>query len=132
MGIITDDGNDKNSNTNSDDIKASEPMPKNDRKRDKLRAFVQSSWSYWSGSENDDDENDENAKKQKQKKSKSVKEYITNKLASQWMIEQDVIDIANIPSNEMIQLFFSKLQNGKNEILFSIKTHQKWIYSNKK
>merc|ERR1712228_506744 len=63
--------------------------------------------------------------KQKQKKSKSVKEYITNKLASQWMIEQDVIDIANIPSNEMIQLFFSKLQNGKNEILFSIKTASK-------
>ena len=41
------------------------------------------------------------------------------------MIEQDVIDISNIPTDDMIKLFASKLKNGKNEILFTIQTPSK-------
>ena len=44
---------------------------------------------------------------------------------SQWMIEQDVIDINNIPQMDKLKLLVDKLKYGKNDITFSIDTPSK-------
>eukprot|EP01084_Bolivina_argentea_P006300 11938_1 len=105
------------------------------RKRDKLKGFVNSSRSYWNGSSEAQTENknnnESNESKQsnttdniKHKKRHFAKNYM-NKLASKWMVEDNVIDINNIPTNQQIQLFISKLKYGKNKIIFTIKTPSK-------
>lgn len=105
------------------------PKEKKGRKRDKLRAFVQSSWSYWSGGEEEENEDKpvktDNVKTDKPRKRDFITNYLTNNWKSQWMIEQDVIDINNIPTMDHLKLFADKLKPGKNGIAFSVETPSK-------
>ena len=75
---------------------------------------------------NDDEEKEQSSTTKKAKDAvKSTKNAVRKYFKSQWMIDEKMLKINDVPSEDVLTLFAMKLKEGRNAVTFSIETPSK-------